>query len=47
MHKQRLNARKHNIDKIREDTKNMRQKSDEMKTSVGNRAKELVGYETQ
>lgn len=47
LHKQRLNARKINIDKIRDDTRNMRLKADEMKTSVGNRAKELVGYEQQ
>ena len=44
LHKQRLNARKHNIDKIREETRSMHQKSEDMKTGVANRAKELMGY---
>ena len=45
--KARLNARKVNIDKIRDETKLMRQKTEEHKMVVGQRAKELVGYENQ
>ena len=45
IHRQRVNARRHNIDKLRQETVAMKKKTNEMKTSVGNRAKELVGYE--
>ena len=45
LQKQRLNARKHNIDKIREETRLMHNRISEMKPAVANRAKELVGYE--
>ena len=45
LHKQRLNARKHNIDKIRDETRLMHTRISEMKPAVANRAKELVGYE--
>ena len=47
LQKQRLNARKHNIDKIREETRILKQRTSEMKPAVANRAKELVGYENQ
>ena len=47
LQKQRLNARKHNIDKIREETRLMHNRISEMKPAVANRAKELVGYENQ
>ena len=47
IHRQRVNARRHNIDKLRQETVAMKKKTNEMKTSVGNRAKELVGYEQQ
>ena len=47
LQKQRLNARKHSIDKIREETRLMHNRISEMKPAVANRAKELVGYENQ
>ena len=43
MHKARLNERKKNIDQIKDETKNMRRKTDDMKTNVANQAKELQG----
>ena len=45
--KSRLNARKVSIDKIKEETKLMRQRTEDTKMMVGQRAKELVGYENQ
>lgn len=45
--KQRLNSRKAVIDKTREDARNFKTKSDDLKTWVANKAKELLGYEQQ
>ena len=42
---QRLNSRKAVIDKTREDARSLRTRSDELKTWVANKAKELLGYE--
>lgn len=45
--KRRLNDSQANLEKIRAEKDNMRNRAEEMKTTVANRAKELQGYEQQ